>query len=163
LPEGYCRNYADARRSTCPWRFDDTPPDWSPEKEGPRGRDYFGGDLRGVDQYLDYLQSLGVNTIYFNPIFDAGSNHSYDTQDYYSIDPYFGTQKDWQNLVKHADQRGMRIVLDGVFNHLSSDSPIFDRYHHYTTVARANRLLLPVPLMVLFQGCDAGHRLLCRQ
>ena len=133
LPEGYCRNYADGT-TNCPWRFDDTPPDWSPTKEGPRGRDYFGGDLKGVDQYLDYLQSLGVTAIYFNPIFDAGSNHSYDTQDYYAIDPYFGAQKDWENLVKHANQRGMRIVLDGVFNHLSSDSPFFDRYHHYATV-----------------------------
>jgi glycosidase len=72
-----------------------------------------------------------VDTLYFNPIFDAGSNHSYDTQDYYRIDPYFGTQKDWENLVKHANQRGMRIVLDGVFNHLSSDSPFFDRYGRY--------------------------------
>ena len=134
LPEGYCRNYADADGTTCPWRFDDTPPAWSPEREGPRGRDYFGGDLKGVDQYLDYLKSLGVNTIYFNPLFDAGSNHSYDTQDYGKIDPYFGTQKDWENLVKHADERGIRVVLDGVFNHLSSDSMFFDRYGHYPTV-----------------------------
>ena len=133
LPEGYCRNYADADSTTCPWRFDDTPPANSP-RENPRGRDYMGGDLKGVDQYLDYLKSLGVNTIYFNPIFDAGSNHSYDTQDYRKIDPYFGTQKDWENLVKHARERGIRIVLDGVFNHLSSDSPFFDRYHHYPTV-----------------------------
>lgn len=133
LPEGYCRNYADGA-TNCPWRFDATPPDWSPTIESPRGRDYMSGDLKGVDQYLDYLQSLGVNTIYFNPIFDAGSNHSYDTQDYYRIDPYFGTQKDWENLVKHTQQRGMRIILDGVFNHLSSDSPFFDRYHHYDAV-----------------------------
>ncbi len=133
LPEGYCRNYTDGS-TNCPWRFDATPPDSSPTKEQPRGRDYYGGDLKGVDQQLDYLQSLGVNTIYFNPIFDAGSNHSYDTQDYVKVDPYFGTQKDWENLVKHANQRGMRIVLDGVFNHLSSDSPFFDRYHHYGTV-----------------------------
>ena len=76
-----------------------------------------GGDLKGVDQNLDYLKSLGVNTIYFNPIFDSASNHGYDTQDYFKIDPYFGTQKDWENLVKHADQLGMRIILDGVFNH----------------------------------------------
>jgi len=133
LPEGYCRNYSDGNIN-CPWRFDATPPPSSPTKEQPRGRDYFGGDLKGVDQYLDYLQSLGVNTLYFNPIFDSGSNHGYDTQDYYQIDPYFGTQKDWENLVKHAEQRGMRIILDGVFNHMSSDSPIFDRYHHYATV-----------------------------
>jgi len=133
LPEGYCRNYADGDIN-CPWRFDADPPESSPDKEQPRGRDYMGGDLKGVDQYLDYLKSLGVNTIYFNPIFDAGSNHSYDTQDYYQIDPYFGTQKDWQNLVKHANQRGMHIILDGVFNHMSSDSPFFDRYHRYPTV-----------------------------
>ncbi|MEO7839273.1 MAG: glycoside hydrolase family 13 protein, partial [Anaerolineales bacterium] len=133
LPEGYCRNYADGN-TNCPWRFDTTPPDWSPTKEAPRGRDYMGGDIKGVDQYLEYLKSLGVNTIYFNPIFDAASNHSYDTQDYYKIDPYFGTQKDWQNLVKHANQLGMRLVVDGVFNHMSSDSPLFDRYHHYPTV-----------------------------
>ena len=133
LPEGYCRNYADGAIN-CPWRFDTTPPDWSPTKEQPRGRDYMAGDLKGVDQYLDYLKSLGVNTIYFNPIFDAASNHSYDTQDYYKIDPYFGTQKDWDNLVKHANQLGIKIVLDGVFNHLSSDSPIFDRYHHYAAI-----------------------------
>ena len=133
LPEGYCRNYTDGD-TNCPWRFDTTPPDWSPTKEQPRGRDYFGGDLKGVDQQLDYLKSLGINTIYFNPIFDAGSNHSYDTQNYMKVDPYFGTQKDWENLVKHANARGMRIVLDGVFNHLSSDSMFFDRYHHYPTL-----------------------------
>ena len=90
-----------------------------------------GGDLNGVDQYLEYLQSFGVTTIYINPIFDSASNHGYDTQDYYKVDPYFGTQKDWENLVKHARQRGMRIILDSVFNHMSSDSPIFDRYRHY--------------------------------
>jgi glycosidase len=132
-PEGYCRNYADGA-TNCPWRFDSTPPADSPTREQPRGRDYFGGDLKGVDQQLDYLETLGVTTIYFNPIFDAGSNHSYDTQSYERIDPYFGTQKDWENLVKHADERGIRIVLDGVFNHLSSDSPFFDRYGHYPTL-----------------------------
>lgn len=142
LPEGYCRNYADAA-TNCPWRFDANPPAWSPTKEGPRGRDYMGGDLRGVDQQLEYLQSLGINTIYFNPIFDAGSNHSYDTQDYYKIDPYFGTQKDWENLVKHAERRGIRIVLDGVFNHLSSDSPFFDRYKRYPTVGACESVSSP--------------------
>ncbi len=155
LPEGYCRNYADGN-TNCPWRFDPTPPDWSPTKEEPRGRDYFGGDLKGVDQYLDYLQSLGVNTIYFNPIFDAGSNHSYDTQDYYSIDPSFGTQKDWENLVKHTQQRGMRIVLDGVFNHLSSDSPFFDRYGHYPTVGACESLSSPYRDWFTFRDVAPG-------
>ncbi|MBK9714868.1 MAG: alpha-amylase [Kouleothrix sp.] len=134
LPEGYCRNYAAATTASCPWRFGAPPNTPATQLETPRGRDYMGGDLKGVDQQLDYLKSLGINTLYFNPIFDAGSNHSYDTQDYYKIDPYFGTQKDWENLNKHADQLGIKIVLDGVFNHMSSDSPFFDRYQHYATV-----------------------------
>ena len=155
LPEGYCRNYTDAA-TNCPWRFDTTPPDWSPDKEGPRGRDYFGGDLLGVLQNLNYLKSLGVNTIYFNPIFDAGSNHGYDTQDYYRIDPYFGNQQDWENLVRLADQQGIRIVLDGVFNHLSSDSPIFDRYNHYPTLGACESLASPYRSWFTFHDVAPG-------
>ena len=130
LPEGYCRNYADGN-TNCPWRFDNTPPDTSPTKEQPRGRDYFGGDLKGVTQQLGYLRSLGVTAIYFNPIFWAKSNHRYDTASYYVIDPALGTLRDFRDLVKAARARGIRIILDGVFNHMSSDSPNFDRYHHY--------------------------------
>ena len=155
LPEGYCRNYADGD-TNCPWRFDDTPPDWSPTKEQPRGRDYFGGDLKGIDQSLEYLKSLGVSVLYFNPIFDAGSNHSYDTQDYYRVDPYFGTQKDWENLVKHANRLGIRIVLDGVFNHLSSDSPFFDRYHHYDAVGACESVDSPYRAWFYFHDVAPG-------
>ncbi len=132
LPEGYCRNYAGATATTCPTRYG--PPQSPDGKEIPRGRDYEGGDLKGIDQQLDYLRALGINTLYLNPIADSGSDHGYDTQDYTKVDPYFGTQKDFDNLVKHAKTLGVRIVLDGVFNHMSSDSPFFDRYHHYATV-----------------------------
>jgi len=142
LPEGYCRNYGDAD-SSCPWRFDTTPPDWSPTKEGPRGRDYFGGDLKGVIDKLAYLSDLGVTAIYFNPIFDGGSNHGYDTQDYYSIDKYYGSLGEWKKLAKEAKQRGIRLILDGVFNHMSSDSPLFDRYHHYDTTGACESLASP--------------------
>ncbi len=155
LPEGYCRNYADGNES-CPWRFDDTPPESSPTKEQPRGRDYMGGDLRGVDQKLDYLAALGVTAIYFNPVFDAGSNHSYDTQDYTKIDPYFGTQKDWDNLVKHAKAKGIRVILDGVFNHLSSDSQFFDRYHHYPTTGACESATSPYRAWFHFHDVAAG-------
>src|SRR5438445_5676850 len=129
-PEGYCRSYADAS-TNCPWRFDSHPPSWSPTIEGARGRDYMGGDLPGVTSKLDYLKSLGVTAIYFNPIFASKSNHGYDTADYRAINPYFGTMKDFKDLVDGASARGMKIILDGVFNHMSSDSPFFDRYHHY--------------------------------
>ena len=154
-PEGYCRNYADGD-TNCPWRFDTTPPPDSPTKESPRGRDYMGGDLKGVDQQLDYLRTMGVTAIYFNPIFDAGSNHSYDTQDYKQIDPYFGTQKDFDNLVKHAKTLGIRIILDGVFNHMSSDSPLFDRYGHYSTVGACESTTSTYRSWFVFTDVAAG-------
>jgi glycosidase len=133
LPEGYCRNYADGA-TNCPWRFDATPPPSSPNKEQPRGRDYFGGDLTGVTEKLDYLKDLGVTAIYFNPIFAAKSNHRYDTANYRQIDPGLGTLKDFKTLVDEANKQGIHILLDGVFNHMSSDSPLFDRYHYYDDI-----------------------------
>lgn len=129
LPEGYCRNYADAN-TNCPWRFDDSPPESSLTKEQPRGRDYYGGDLQGVIQRLSYLKSMGVTAIYFNPIFWARSNHRYDTYDYKQIDPALGTLQDFRNLTRAAEAMGMKIIVDSVFNHMSSDSPNFDRYGH---------------------------------
>ncbi|MGA4508835.1 alpha-amylase family glycosyl hydrolase [Propionibacteriaceae bacterium G1746] len=155
-PEGYCRNYAGATTSTCPWRYPPVPTWGQDQKETPRGRDYFGGDLKGVDQQLPYLQQLGVTTLYFNPIFDAGSNHSYDTQDYYRIDPYFGTQKDYDNLIKHARALGIRVILDGVFNHMSSDSPMFDRYGHYPTVGACESVDSPYRKWFTFQPQAGG-------
>jgi len=138
-PEGYCRNYA-VPDEECQWRYDDTPPSWSPEREGPRGRDYFGGDLRGVIEKLDYLEQLGVTAIYFNPIFAAKSNHRYDTANYRQIDPGLGTLKDFKDLVAGAEARGIRVILDGVFNHMSSDSPFFDRYGHYDATGACESL-----------------------
>jgi glycosidase/fibronectin type 3 domain-containing protein len=127
LPEGYCRGYADATAQTCPKRFP------SPgTMEGPRGRDYYGGDLQGITKKLDYLQQLGVTALYLNPIFASGSNHGYDTRDYLKINPYFGTLDQFRDLVQAAKARGIHVILDGVFNHMSSDSPFFDRYHHYS-------------------------------
>jgi glycosidase len=128
LPEGYCRNYQVAA-SACPQRFPQPGPPGS--TESPRGRDYYGGDLKGVTEKLDYLKQLGITAIYFNPIFDAGSNHGYDTQDYRRIDPYFGNLDQFDKLVQEARKRGIRVILDGVFNHMSSDSPRFDRYRHF--------------------------------
>ncbi len=114
LPEGYCRFYVDA---TC--------------TEDPMGRDFFGGDLQGITKKLNYLQSLGVTALYLNPIFKAPSNHLYDTSDYYRIDPYFGTLGHYLQLMIQAEKRGMHVILDGVFNHTSSDSLYFDKYSRY--------------------------------
>jgi glycosidase len=80
------------------------------------GVDFFGGDLQGVIEKLDYLQDLGVNVIYFNPIFSASSNHGYDTNDYYAIRNYFGDNALFDTLIAQANAHGMRVILDGVYN-----------------------------------------------
>jgi cyclomaltodextrinase len=78
-----------------------------------------GGDLAGVTEKLDYLQDLGINAIYFNPIFQSASNHRYHTHDYYQVDPILGGNPAFHTLLKEAQRRNIRIVLDGVFNHAS--------------------------------------------
>lgn len=78
-----------------------------------------GGDLVGVMEHLDYLENLGITAIYFNPIFQSASNHRYHTHDYYQIDPLLGGNDAFKSLLEAAHARGMRVVLDGVFNHAS--------------------------------------------
>ncbi len=85
----------------------------------PRYDSYKGGNLWGVLEKLDYLQDLGINAIYFTPIFQSASNHRYHTHDYYQIDPLLGGNKAFFALLEGAHQRNMKIVLDGVFNHAS--------------------------------------------
>ncbi|WP_276731471.1 glycoside hydrolase family 13 protein [Bacillus sp. (in: firmicutes)] len=112
-----------------PERFANGREDLSPENALPWGskdpdvNDFFGGDLQGIIDKLDYLEELGVNGIYVTPIFSAPSNHKYDTLDYYSIDPHFGDPELFRTLVSQLHQRGMRIMLDAVFNHIGSASP----------------------------------------
>ncbi|MHA6165831.1 glycoside hydrolase family 13 protein [Bacillus mojavensis] len=112
-----------------PERFANGREDLSPENVLPWGskdpdvNDFFGGDLQGIVDKLDYVEDLGVNGIYLTPIFSAPSNHKYDTLDYYSIDPHFGDPELFRTLVSQIHQRGMRIMLDAVFNHIGSASP----------------------------------------
>ena len=119
LPEGFCRAYA-APAEPC--------------DEEPLGRDFYGGDLAGIRDHLGELADLGVTVIYLNPIFAAPSNHRYDTSDYTFVDPDLGTNDDLDALIAEADALGMRVLLDGVFNHVSSDSPYFDRDERYTEI-----------------------------
>ncbi len=101
------------------------------------GNQFYGGDLRGVIQKLDYLQGLGIDTLYFTPIFQGRSNHRYDTDDYLVIDPALGTEADFAELAQELQRRGMYMILDGVFNHTSSDSVYFDRYGRYAALEGA--------------------------
>ncbi|MBR4292508.1 MAG: hypothetical protein IKT54_02735, partial [Clostridia bacterium] len=88
---------------------------------------FFGGDLDGITQKLDYLEALGVGTIYLSPIFDSPSNHKYDTADYERIDEMFGGEAAFDRLISESKKRGIKIILDGVFNHTGDDSKYFDR------------------------------------
>lgn len=105
----------------------DEQPVFLPEENGQiTNRDFFGGSLAGITEKLDYLQSLSVSTIYLNPIFEADSNHRYNTADYLAIDPMLGTEEDFRTLCREAHDRGIRIILDGVFNHTGSNSRYFN-------------------------------------
>jgi glycosidase len=93
--------------------------------------DFFGGDLAGIIEKLDYIQSLGANAIYMTPIFRAASNHKYDTADYTQVDPAFGTNADFARLCAEAAKRGIRVIPDTSLNHVGSDSIYFDRFGNF--------------------------------
>lgn len=108
----------------------------------PTRENMFGGNLVGICEKLEYIASLGVNAIYLCPIFKSNSNHRYHTVDYFEIDPVLGTLKDFDKLVKNAHKLGLRVILDGVFNHcsrgffqfnslmeLGKNSPYVDWFH----------------------------------
>lgn len=113
FPERFANgNTSNDPEGTLPWG-----------SKAPDREDFFGGDLQGVIDNLDYLVDLGINGIYFCPIFKAHSNHKYDTIDYYEIDPDFGDKETFKTLVEEAHKRGIKIMLDAVFNHMGYHSP----------------------------------------
>lgn len=107
-----------------------------PEKPGDAFANncFFGGSLYGIAEKLDYLQALGVTTVYLNPIFEAASNHKYDTGNYFKIDDSFGGEKAFKKLISELKKRGMHVILDGVFNHTGDDSIYFNKYGRYDSV-----------------------------
>ena len=121
------------------------------------GRDFFGGDLAGITAHLDDLAARGITALYLNPIFAAPSNHRYDTSDYLSIDPDLGTQADFESLISAAHVRGMKVILDGVFNHVSSDSPWFDRYQRYADVGACESADSPYRSWFTFRAPGPGE------
>ena len=107
-------------------------PFWQPNEVGGHlNEDYFGGDLKGIQMKLPYLREMGVDYLYLNPIFEAHSNHRYNTADYLNVDPLLGTNEDFETLCAEAKKYGIGIVLDGVFSHTGSDSRYFNREGRY--------------------------------
>ena len=107
-------------------------PFWQPNETGGHlNEDYFGGDLEGIRIKLPYLREMGVDYLYLNPIFEAHSNHRYNTADYLNVDPLLGTNEEFEVLCREAAKYGIGIVLDGVFSHTGSDSLYFNREGRY--------------------------------
>lgn len=94
-------------------------------------KDFFGGSLQGIIEHLDHLEALGVTLLYLNPIFEGPENHRYGTGDYFNIDPWLGQEADFTALCKACENRGIRVILDGVFSHTGADSRYFNRFSHY--------------------------------
>ena len=115
------RNWLDK-----PWK-----PGTGDGSDGVYNNDFFGGDIAGIIEKLDYLAELGANTLYITPLFQASSNHKYDTADYKKIDPHFGTNADFEKLTEAAKKRGLRVIPDTSLNHVGSDSIYFDRFGKY--------------------------------
>lgn len=114
-------------------------PEWRPNSQGKiDNSDFFGGNLKGIEEKLPYISSLGVTCIYLNPIFEAFSNHRYDTADYSKIDPLLGTPEDFTSLCSKAREYGIAVVIDGVFNHTGSDSIYFNKAGRYDETGAYN-------------------------
>jgi cyclomaltodextrinase len=136
FPDRFCRlsvpdpdGMVGDRRVHQSW---DELPAYAPDADGIiRNNDFFGGSLPGIAEKLPYLQSLGVSTLYLCPIFESASNHRYNTADYEKIDPMLGTEADFTALCDAAKARGIRVILDGVFNHTGSVSRYFNQDGFY--------------------------------
>ena len=103
-----------------------------------KNNEFFGGDLWGIIEKLDYIKSLGVSVLYLSPVFDSASNHKYDTGDYMKVDSMFGGDEALSCLCKKCRENGISVMLDGVFNHTGSDSVYFNRYGNYDSVGAYN-------------------------
>lgn len=105
-----------------------------PDKDGIWNNDFFGGDLQGITNKLDYLKDLGVDILYLSPVVYSQSTHRYDASDYEQIDPYAGSKEDLKRLCEEAHKKEMKIVLDAVFNHTGNDSKYFNEYNSFDTI-----------------------------
>lgn len=101
-------------------------------------KDFYMGNLLGIEEEKDYFKKLNIESIYLNPIMESPENHRYSTSDYFKVDPYFGTNEQFENFCKDFKKDNIRIILDGVFSHTGSDSIYFNRYNNYDSIGAYN-------------------------
>ena len=138
FPDRFCRAgsaWPKKTRAVLHGSWQDAPQYYKDESTGEiLAYDFFGGDIAGMRSRLSYLADLGITVLYLNPVFEAESNHRYDTGDYKKIDPLLGTEDDFRALCTEARRLGMRVLLDGVFSHTGSNSRYFNRLGRYDSV-----------------------------
>ena len=116
----------ESPRRLRPWGAQPARGEWDPEVLNSTAElEFWGGNLAGVESKIPHFQTLGVDLVYLNPIFEAFTNHKYDASDFTRIDPHYGTDEDLANLTESLHDNGLRIMLDGVFNHMGRRSPVF--------------------------------------
>ena len=120
----------------CSW---DDPPmyGFDPDSRDLINYDFYGGDFKGIMEKLPYLKELGISVIYLNPVFESRSNHHYDTGDYHKVDAWLGTNEDFAELCRRAEEMGIHVILDGVFSHTGSDSIYFNSAGRYNSLGAA--------------------------
>ena len=116
----------------------DETPDFIYKNKCYKANDYFGGNIAGVLEMTEYLKELGVDVVYFNPIFESAEYHRYSTGDYFKVDPYFGTNSEFQNLCRVFKDNNISVILDGVFSHTGADSIYFNKFNHYDSIGAYN-------------------------
>ncbi|MBQ4088088.1 MAG: glycoside hydrolase family 13 protein [Clostridia bacterium] len=161
FPDRFCRsssympqNAKNERKIHENW-FD--VPDFIYDNPDYKGNDYFCGNLKGICERLPYIKELGVDVIYLNPVFESPENHRYSTGNYENIDPYLGTNEDFEELCQKAKDMGIRVILDGVFSHTGADSIYFNKYGHYDSIGACQGEASPYYHWYSFNDSDAGY------
>lgn len=119
--------------------------------------EFSGGNLAGIRKKIDYLKSLGITGIYLNPVFEARSNHRYDTGDYHKVDPMLGTNEEFSELMSELSDHGIGVILDGVFNHTGSDSRYFNARGTYDTLGAAQSPASPYRDWYMFRNYPSSY------
>lgn len=120
--------------------------------------DFYGGNLKGIINKLGYLKKLGISIIYLSPVFESSSNHKYNTGDYKKIDPMFGDEEIFRELIDKANARGISIILDGVFSHTGSDSIYFNKFNSYDSKGAYNNEKSPYRSWYTFDNSKVGYK-----